>query len=187
YNIDLKGAFYPLERDGLIAGSYRDKTTFRFWFKDEQVKRCLSKAGTILELYIYLMASELTQKDGSRYYTDEMIGVFIDWDGVVHDETDFAVDTENEIDVVLMRGLVPVFISCKNGAVGEDELYKLRSVADRFGSAYAKRVLVGTTFGRGKTSKEYLLERAKDMNVQVIEGVHEMTEEELKKRLRELA
>ena len=42
-------------------------------------------------------------------------------------------ETKNEIDVMLMRGVVPVFVSCKNGAVKMDELYKLDTVAQRFG------------------------------------------------------
>ena len=95
-------------------------------------------------------------------------------------------DTQNEIDVILMKGLIPVFVSCKNGAVEDDELYKLNTVAERFGGTYAAKVLLATTLGRGGRSKRYLLERAQDMGIKVIEGVHEMTREEFARQLRAL-
>ena len=148
--------------------------------------RVLTTAGTILDLSTYAAARKIESKNGEPCYTDAMTGVFIDWDAVVHEEDDREVDTQNEIDVVLMKGLIPVFVSCKNGAVEEEELYKLNTVAERFGSKFARKVLVGTTLGRGGRSKRYLLERAEDMGIKVIEGVHEMPREEFARQLRAL-
>lgn len=185
--MDLKGVLEKLERAGMLRGLEREGEYFSLGFKNDQVRRVLTKAGTILELVTCLAAKKAAQKDGKLCYHDAMTGVFIDWDGVVHEQDDQTVDTENEIDVILMRGLVPVFISCKNGAVGEDELYKLATVAERFGGDYVKKVLVGTTLGRGGRSKQYLLARAKDMGIQVLEGVHKMPEAEFVKQLRLLA
>lgn len=155
-------------------------------FKNEQIRRGLSKAGTILELITCLAAREIRFKDGTRCYQDAMTGVFIDWDGVVHALTDEVVDTENEIDVILMSGLIPVFVSCKNGAVGEEELYKLNTVAERFGGAYVKKALMGTMLGRNGRSKQYFLERARDMGIHVLEGTHELSGEELSAWFRQL-
>lgn len=109
--LNLKGVFYRLEQEGLLTALENDDVHFYLCFKNEQVKRCLTKVGTILELKTYLIATSLTEQDGSARYNDVMTGVFIDWDGVVHEQTESAVDTENEIDLVLMRGLVPVFVS----------------------------------------------------------------------------
>lgn len=184
--LDLKTVFDKLEKAGLLQDVCREDDVFSLRFKNEQVMRCLTKAGTILELITYVSAVQATEKDGDNCYTDALTGVFIDWDGVVHEEEDPQVDTQNEIDVILMRGLVPVFVSCKNGAVEEEELYKLSTVTDRFGGKYAAKVLVGTTLGRGGRSKRYLLERAEDMGIRVIEGVHEMSREEFMRRLRAL-
>ncbi len=59
-------------------------------------------------------------------YDDALNGVVIDWDGEFHDEeVEDLYDTENEIDVLLMHDIVPVFVSCKNGIVTSEELYKL--------------------------------------------------------------
>ena len=49
---------------------------------------------------------------------------------------------------MLMRGVIPVFVSCKNGAVDSNELYKLNTVADRFGSIYAKKIIAATYLGK---------------------------------------
>jgi len=182
--LNLRGVFPKLEKAGLISDLEEKDDYFSLRFKNEQVKKCLTKAGTILELITCLMASNARKKDNSPYFDHMLTGVLIDWDGVVHDETEEAVDTENEIDVILVKGVVPIFISCKNGSVGEEELYKLSTVADKFGGAYVKKVLVGTTLGRGGRSKAHFLKRAQDMNIRVIEGAHKMTEKELEKQLK---
>jgi len=184
--MDLKSVFDKLEKAGLLKNVCRGEHTFSLEFKNAQIRRCLTKAGTILELITYAAAREIETKDGAPCYTDAMTGVFIDWDAVVHDEEDPQVDTQNEIDVILMKGLIPVFVSCKNGAVEDDELYKLNTVAERFGGKYAAKVLLATTLGKGGRSKRYLLERAQDMGIKVIEGVHEMTQEEFARQLRAL-
>ena len=181
------GVFCQLEREGLLTALENDDVHFYLCFKNEQVKRCLTKAGTILELKTYLIATSLTEQDGSARYNDVMTGVFIDWDGVVHEQSESAVDTENEIDLVLMRGLVPVFVSCKNGAVGEAELYKLNTVASRFGGACARKLLIGTTLGKSDRGKQYFLQRAKDMKIQVLDGVHTLSDEQFRKKLKAFA
>ena len=78
-------------------------------------------------------------------------------------------DTENESDGVMMRGMVPVFISCKNGYIDREELYKLNVVANRFGGKYAKKVLFATSLDDSDYS-QFLRQRAKDMGIKVIEG-----------------
>jgi hypothetical protein len=106
-------------------------------YKNEQVKKCLTKAGQALEMKIYTTAKALLDKDGVPFYDDTLNGVVIDWDGEFHDESvEDIYDTENEIDVMLMHDVVPVFISCKNGTVTSDELYKLNTVADHYGFTF---------------------------------------------------
>ena len=185
-SVNLKGVLPRLERIGVIL-TRASEFYYEIEFKNEQIKRCLMKAGTLLELYTLISARKITDKEGAAYYNDSMTGVFIDWDGIVHDPLEQVVDTENEIDVVLMHGVVPVFISCKNGAVGDEELYKLNTVAHRFGNAYVKKVLVATTLRKAVNSRKYFLERAKDMKITVIEDVHEMTATEFEKKLKALA
>ena len=93
------------------------------------------------------------------------MSVTIDWDGITYG----VPNTKNEIDVMLMRDATPVFISCKNGNVSEEELYKLSEVADRFGGEFAKKVLVVTD----NDCKEGFVERAKDMDIHLFQNARE--------------
>lgn len=139
---------------GLIK-NYKEKFGGRvsFDFKNNNVKRCLTKSGTLLELYVTLGALKMKDEKGEYVYNDVMTGVQIDWPRNVNDE----IDVENEIDVILTRDLVPVFISCKNGTFTSEELYKFSVVAARFGGKYVKKVLVTPYINKKEASKDEIL------------------------------
>jgi len=147
----VDGEFIHLEAFG-------KNSAWKCTFSSPYVRDCLLKAGTLLEYKTYMTA--LYPPDGaeSSPYTDGGAGVVIDWEEAVQKKAAAGqqqtgkpinsrhsrrpvqpVTTRNEIDTLLMRGLTPVFISCKNGEVDTDELYKLGTVAGRFGNRYAKR------------------------------------------------
>lgn len=156
-------------------------------YKNAQVKKCLTKAGLILELKVYLTARQLKDDKGCPVYNDCLNGVVIDWDGVSDNESpEGRFDTSNEIDVMLMHGTVPVFISCKNGVVNSEELYKLSTVAERFGGPYAKKVLVASALEQLGPAAEHLRQRAEDMHIRIIDGIQEMDEAKLEKTLKYL-
>ena len=184
--VSIKGLLRALDQKHLIYSYADDGQNISFTYKNEQVKKCLIKAGTVLELKVLIAANSLLNKDGTVFYTDSMNGVYIDWDGNLHDLTDEEKDTENEIDVVLMKGLTPIFISCKNGQVDDDELYKLESVTNRFGGLYAKKVLIATYLGKKTKSMEYFKQRAKDMKIHLIDGVHQLSDEQFSKMVKHL-
>lgn len=178
-----EGIIRKLQMYGLVTEFYRDKKTVKIAFKNEQVKKCLTKAGQALEMKVLVCASNLTDKDGEHVYTDVQNGVVIDWDGKIRKEGDSKCDTENEVDVMLMHGIVPVFVSCKNGKVTVDELYKLNTVAHRFGGKYAKKVLVATDLDMSGSVAKYILQRAEDMKITVIDNAAKMSEGELSEKL----
>ena len=153
-------------------------------YKNNQIRKCLSKAGQVLEMKIYLTARELVDSAGNKLYNDAMTGVEIDWDGEIHSSKEIY-DTINEIDVFLMHNMVPIFISCKNGDVTSDELYKIQTVAERFGGKYAKKVLVVSALPGSKGGK-LLKQRADDMNIRVITGNDLMNDKILKEKLKNL-
>lgn len=127
-----------------------------FRFKNQSIKDCLCDCGRILELHTFL-----EEKKNSDHC---MVGVHLDWDGVIHPQT--GEDVLNEIDVLSISGNVPTFISCKNGRMENREtlnaLYELDTVAKRIGGKYAKKVLVS----RQKLEDVYLL-RAEEMGIEV--------------------
>lgn len=179
--ICVKSIVSTLKKYGLMTLSEQNGV-LHLSFKNEQVQRCLTKAGQVLELFVYISALNATEKDGSKSYSDVMTGVQIDWDGDIHTQKNDC-DTQNEIDVIMMHGLIPIFVSCKNGAVDMNELYKLNTVAERFGGGYSKRILVATALGDSLQS-EYLRARAKDMNIRLVENIQSISEQMINKVLR---
>ncbi len=175
-----------LKERGLITDYWRNDENISVTFKNEAVKRCLTKEGNALEMKVYSVAAKAVSPDGRPTYNEVMQGVQIDWNGRTDDDPYGAT---NEIDVMMMRGMIPVFVSCKNGRVGMDELYKLNSVANRFGGKYTKKVLVATRLSElesrddgddpYRTSGEfirYFRMRAKEMGIQLIEPM-QLTED----------
>ncbi len=168
-----------LAEEDLLLGYSQDKEVFSFCYKDHQVRRCLTKAGQILELMIAAEAM-IAQMDGQPVYHDVATGVYLDWDGRL---AEYGADTSNEVDVLLMKGAIPVFISCKNGRVETEELYKLNTVARRFGGKYAKQVLVASELDKMGVKAHHLRRRAKDMGIRILEDVDRMTPYELQKEI----
>lgn len=120
------------ETEELIYEVYHSGDIIRFRYKNIHVKECLCEAGSILELHVYKKQLEKTN--------DCMVGVHLDWDGIIHEST--RDDVLNEIDVLALDKYVPIFISCKNGAASKEALYELDTVAERFGGKYARKMLV---------------------------------------------
>ncbi|MBO5935263.1 MAG: hypothetical protein J6Q94_07210 [Clostridia bacterium] len=189
---------YALMKAGLISyGKNNSENVLHIIYKNKQVKLCLTKAGVILELKTYIICEQLINDDK---FTDCMTGVTIDWDSVVHDEAADAneyyrmnvmerlgniEDTVNEVDVILMRGIIPYFISCKNGKFTAEELYKLNTIKNKFGTIYGKMFIITTDFDNSSDeyALEYLQQRADDMGITIIKNVHLMSDEEFEKKL----
>ncbi len=184
----IKGMVNCLLKQGLLTFfDDSDETELKISYKNPQVKKCLTKAGLALEMKVYISAKGLLDNDGNPVYNDVMNGVLIDWDGAFHNEEENEpYDTENEIDILMMHDMVPVFVSCKNGIVTADELYKLNTVAQRFGGKYAKKVLVATSISVFGEAGKYLRQRAQDMNIKLIENIQELDDGELSKKLKTL-
>ncbi|MBR6513385.1 MAG: DUF1887 family protein [Clostridia bacterium] len=175
-----------LIKAGLIYDYKETDSYISYRYKNHQVKRCLGKAGQALEMKIYSVARSVCDSKGNTVYDDVMNGVCIDWDGDDLEKGESIV-VENEIDVMMTKGVVPVFISCKNGQVEVDELYKLNTVAGRFGGDYAKKVLVVTSLERGGArNSELFCERAASMGIRVIENIHHMRPGELERVIKNL-
>ena len=168
-----------LQKSGIIKGYDHSGNIIVFEYKNEQVSRVLAKAGNILELYVYMLAKKIQQEEPG-YYDDIGTGVSVDWDGEVTGNS----DTRNEIDIFVMRDIVPIFVSCKNGDVHKEALYELNTVAEKFGGEYAKKVLVCTYINSSAKGRNYILQRARDMKIEIIEDVDMLESEEFLKEIR---
>ena len=153
------------DRAGLVTELLIEDDNVYYKYKNTFVKRCLSNSGDALEMKCFCEALALREK-GKPYFNDCCVGVTIDWDGIIHSKDENWKDTTNEIDVILMRGLIPTFVSCKNGKIGEEELYKLNTVAEKFGGKYAKKMLIATKLERDNyVAKMAYMRRAEDMGI----------------------
>ena len=153
-----------LRDSGMLAHYCYDGDTLEVGYKDLQVRKCLTMAGRLLEMVIYLAALD-AKKDGKSVYQDALNGVCIDWDGEIKPKNK---DTRNEIDVLMMHGMVPVFVSCKNGGIDNEELYKLNTVAQYFGGRYAMKVLVAPAL-RYLSCERMIKDRAAELNIRVLD------------------
>ncbi len=142
--------------DCAASGAFVDfvhtKDQLSFCYKDEKIKDILWDAGSILEMHTFM--------EERKAADDCMVGVHLDWDGVIYNHS--AKDTLNEIDVLSLKGVIPNFISCKNGSVNQMALYELQTVADKFGGKYAKKAIAAP---QGLNDTHAL--RAKEMGIEI--------------------
>ena len=133
------------------------------------VLACLRKAGELLELYMASIAAELA--DGGQ----ALSGVSLSFDGEEG-------SSDNEIDCLFTRGSTPVFISCKNGRVGSEELYKFAAVSRQFGGNEKRTVLVAPMLNDGAamphTRVKSICERAELYGISIITDIYDISRKE---------
>ena len=169
----LRDFLQDLDKIGVIENhSSFDYLEYRY--TDPVFRYCMEKAGNVLELKVFLEARELTV-NGKPYFSDCLMSVGIDWDGILYDKKDEKAETRNEIDVILMRGMIPTFISCKNGTIGETELYKLNTVANHFGGPHVQKLLLAT---KQEAVTESLWQRGWDSDILLRTGIAPLSRQE---------
>jgi len=170
-----------LEAEGLIKDFSETNKRVSFRFKNNMIRKVIGKAGNILELHVY----EVATRD-NYVFTDAVIGAHIDWDGEVHDFTNPGYDTMNEIDVILMKNVCPIFISCKSGKAGGHALHELETVTRKFGGKYARKALILAKACDNTTGTMYFKQRAKDMKIWIIDDVFRLSDEQLFNKLKRI-
>lgn len=149
-----------LEERGLWArvdhGEKNSSRTYRFI--DKRRRNYITTYGIWLEFYIYIQAKKV--------YEEAAIGVVIDW------YEDDNIDTQdNEIDVMVMKRSIPIFISCKMRKPVSGDLYEVGFMASRLAGARAK-ALVATTYPVKEygVSPKRMYQRMKKLKVGLIEA-----------------
>ena len=142
-----------LEKIGYIKQLKVEGEKVSFSFKDQQIRTWLRDIGSVLELYVYKACLE------SDAFNDVVTSAVVDWDADAKSDA-----VTNEIDVMAMMGIVPVFISCKTCDVTTEALNELAILRDRFGGNSAKAAIVTTKTCRGITRH-----RASELGIDVID------------------
>jgi len=163
-----------------VIDNRSSRNMLEYTYNSPLFRYCTQKAGNVLEMKVLLEARELYD-NGTPYFRDCQMGVNIDWDGVIHDPMMRIPETRNEIDLILTRGMTSLFISCKNGSIGEEELYKLHTVASCFGGVHARKMLIATDLDqKSAASNRAFIQRAWDMDIFLVTDAAELTKAEWK-------
>lgn len=124
-----------------------------FDFRDLQIRTWLRDVGSVLELYIWKACVD------SSVFNDVMTSAIVDWEG------DYKRDNvTNEIDVMAMLGIVPLFISCKTCDITTEALNELAVLKDRFGGKGAKAIIV-----TAENCRTITRHRATELGIEVID------------------
>ena len=151
------GLFRTLERCRLIHDLEMDEDTIAFRFADEMVRFWLRDMGSALELQVYRACLQAGSFD------DCILSAVVNWRG----EDDASHAVTNEIDVMCVHGVTPLFISCKTCEIKTEALNELAILRDRFGGKGSRAAIV--TSASASRSRRVMLKRAAELDITVIE------------------
>lgn len=154
-----------LEKTGAISDYVfsRQNNRIEFKYKSSEIANLLVNEGVWLELIIYLTVRN------SDVFTDSDTGVKFIWD--IHDSRNSLNDLlsdntpRNEVDVMAVRGIKPIFISCKTRAPINEDLNELFAIREHFGGKHACAVLATT---KHVELESPIYERARAMGIEII-------------------
>lgn len=124
-----------------------------FDFRDAQIRWWLRDVGSALELHVYKACLD------TGIFHDVRSSVVVDWAGEGRRDS-----VTNELDAVAVRGVTPLFVSCKTCAVSTDALNELAILRDRFGGTAARAAIVTAEYCRAVTRH-----RAAALDIDVID------------------
>ena len=162
-----------LDKEGVVI-DHSSHNVLRYTYNSDFLRYCIHTQGNVLEIKT-LLEGRTVRKNNGWLFGDSRMGVKIDWDGNIPSSKYAFSGTRNEIDVMLMQGTTPLFVSCKNGDVKTEELYKLHTVATRFGGPYAKKMLVVSDLDcKDEDAAKALVCRAWDMDIFMVPDAGEL-------------
>lgn len=155
-----------LERAGAISSLriLRSEKRVEFKFASSEIANLLVNEGVWLEMAVYMVANEMPG------FFEAHTGVKFVWDipdgkktlsGILSDNV-----PRNEVDVVLSRGVSPVFISCKTRFPTNEDLNELYAIKENFGGELAFAIMATTKY---VASDSPIYERAKAMGIGFID------------------
>jgi len=151
------GLFKALAKAELILDLHMDEEGLRFRFPDETVRFWLRDIGSVLELQVFRACTE------AKCFDDVVLSAVVNWqDGAIQRDS-----VTNEIDVVAVQGIQPVFISCKTCEIHTEALNELAILRDRFGGKDSRAIIA--TSGMATKNRAPMRRRAAQLGIEVIE------------------
>lgn len=155
-NVDT-GMLKALQRAGLIQELTLEPDAVRFRFPDELIRFWLRDIGAVLELQVFMACLE------ARCFDDVVLSAVVNWEGKDSQRDSVT----NEIDVVAVRGIQPLFISCKTSEIRTEALNELAILRDRFGGKGSRAMIV--TSALATKSRAPMRRRAAELGIEVVE------------------
>lgn len=152
-----KGLLSDLQQAGLIEDLHFSEEGVRFCFPDEIIRFWLRDIGSVLELQVFRACL------AAEWFHDVVLSAVVNWEGYSSQRNTVT----NEIDVVAVRGLWPVFISCKTSEIRTEALNEIAILRGRFGGQASRAIIV--TSSPATKSRPLMRRRAAEMNIEVIE------------------
>lgn len=146
-----------LLRNQIIRDLHITPDTVSFAFPDETVRFWLRDIGAVLELQVFRACLE------AGCFQDVVLSAIVNWEGLDSQRNTVT----NEIDVVAVNGIWPVFISCKTNELRTEALNELAILKNRFGGDGSRAIIV--TSAPATRSRSLLCRRAAEMDIAVIE------------------
>lgn len=156
---------------GLVRQLQISQDRVSFVFPDETVRFWLRDIGSVLELQVYRACL------AAGCFDDVVLSAVVNWEG---GQTQRNAVT-NEIDVMAVQGVRPIFISCKTSEIRTEALNELAVLRDRFGGRGSRAIIV--TSAPASKNRALMRMRAAELNIEVIE-LGDLTKDRLIARLR---
>ena len=146
-----------LEDGGLISGLEISDGEVAFAFRSPLIRFWLRDVGSALEAHVYRACV------ASGLFNDVILSAAVNW----HYGGRAEGSVTNEIDVMAVRGVKPIFNACTATEIRTEALNELAILRDRFGGAgsYAAIVTSANTSGRNSAA---MRARAQELNINVI-------------------
>ncbi len=160
-----------LDRKGLIRDLMIRGDRVSFVFPDEMVRFWLRDIGSVLELQVYRSCV------AAGCFDDVVLSAIVNWGGGTSQRNAVT----NEIDVMAVRGIQPIFISCKTNEIRTEALNELAILRDRFGGKGSRAMIV--TSAPVSRSRAVMRMRAEELGIEVVEW-DDLVKDRLVNRLR---
>lgn len=150
--------FTALAQSKLILDLEITEDSICFRFPDETVRFWLRDVGAVLELQLWRACK------AAGCFDDVVLSAIVNWqDGSIRSDS-----VTNEIDVMAVQELSPVFISCKACEVHTEALNELTILRERFGGKYSRAILA-TSGIAGSRNRASVRNRAAKLGIELIE------------------
>ena len=166
-----KKLFQDLYKKGLIENLEIKEDQMSFTFPDEMIRFWLRDIGSVLELQVYRACI------AAECFDDVVLSAVVNWGGGTGQRNAVT----NEIDVMAVRGIQPIFISCKTNEIKTEALNELAILRDRFGGKGSRAMIV--TSAPVTKSRAVMRMRAEELGIEVAEW-EDLIKDRLVKRLR---